>query len=214
MYSGVKYFLSNLIKDLHITTEAKVVILDRNNRILLVEGDKELSISDLFITDCAFDSDEIMSTGKARICIKNRCINFVDYEELRNNLQDVLEKFKVTLNDLNSIMIPIGSGSEALGTMIFFISDVIKGMGVKKFQYLINTIYLTTKLLVENNNFTSRMDIRPIEDVEKELMITALKRIGNSSYDINIISDKLGMNRSTFYRKCKKYNIDIQNVWS
>lgn len=214
MKSNTKIMLHGIIKELSTTLDSGIVVLNRENKVLIAEHMEDVAIGDTFTTKCRLDSEKLIETGKVNICIGTCEVLLVDYNELRKDMKKTLESINVDLNDINYISLPIGQGDNALGVLVVFVNEKLKeDLGVDRFQSLINTFYLTNNLIVDKSQRINEYNIRPIEDIEKEMMITALRRIGNSSYDISIISEKLGMNRSTFYRKCKKYNIDIQSIY-
>ena len=222
MKSNIKIVLNDMMKDLSKTFDTTLMVLDKDNRVLIVEGKNEgnVAIGDMVHTKCRFNKDckfcasTMLDNGMANLCTKKKNLNMISYDRVRVNFKDILKELEINMNDLNTLAIPLGKGSKAIGVIVIVVSDMMKDcMRTDSIQGMLGAFNMMSNLVVDKYELVNDYEIRPIEDVEKEMMITALKRIGNSSYDINIISDKLGMNRSTFYRKCKKYDINIQNIW-
>jgi len=73
---------------------------------------------------------------------------------------------------------------------------------------LITTKHLPDNLLSEFKRKPLMDQINPLEETEKNMIINALKSCGGN---ISKTAKKLGIGRTTLYRKIKKYNIDIES---
>lgn len=212
MQANMKIIINKITNDLSEMLNTTVVVIDKNNKVLLSEGKNKLNIGDIFKTDCNFRASDLINENEVKLCMGGKDTKNIKFAEITRDLGGVLNKFSTSSKDINAIMLPLGSGIESLGAMIIFLNDELKRIEIKRVQYFMNMMQIISELLVDKQKQIMSSSIRTIEEVEKEMIIDALRRIGDSSHDINIASEKLGINRSTFYRKCKKYGIDIHNI--
>lgn len=212
MQANMKITLNRFTDDLSETLNTTIVVIDKNNKVLLSEGENKPNIGDIFKIDCNFRASDLINENEAKLCMIGKDTKNIKFAEITSDLEDVLNKFNTSSEDIKAIMFPLGNGAESLGVMMIFLSDELKRIEIKRLQYFMNMMQLVSELLVDRQKKLMSSPIRTIEEVEKEMIIDALRRIGDSSHDISIASEKLGINRSTFYRKCKKYGIDIHNI--
>lgn len=212
MQANMKIILNRFTDDLSETLNTTVVVIDKNNKVLLSEGENKPNIGDIFKTDCNFKASDLINENEVKLCMGEKDTKNIKFADITRDLEGVLNRFNASSEYIKAIMFPLGSGIEALGAMIIFLNDELKKMETRRLQYFMNMMQLVSELLVDRQKKLMSSPIRTIEEVEKEMIIDALRRIGDSSHDISIASEKLGINRSTFYRKCKKYGIDIHNI--
>lgn len=212
MQASVKSVANKITENLSKMLNTTVIVIDKNNKVLLSEGENKPNIGDIFKMDCSFRTSDSINENEANLCKIGEDTNNIKFAEIIRDLDGVFDKINTSSKDINAIIFPLGSGAESLGAMIIFLNDELRRIDVEKVQYLIDMMQIISGLLIDKQKQIMSSSLRPIKEVEKEMLIDAIRRIGDSSHDINMASKKLGINRSTFYRKCKKYNIDIHDI--
>lgn len=210
----VKYLLRKMVEDVYGAMGVEMIILDRNIKVLVASGQYE-QFEGRTVTSNYYPELALVME-KDLICYHWGDlgeIEFVNRNDLKDNYNDLIKEWKRPIEEVNSVTLPIKSAGEVVGAMALYFNDDMKKQPPVRMYSQIAMIDLLANLIGGKLEYINQAEIRSIEEVEKEMMLKALERYGNSSYDIKKISEKIGMNRSTFYRKCKKYEIDIHSIW-
>lgn len=210
----VKYLLRTMIEDVHGALGVGILVMDTNGKIILASED--LEHYEGLMSPERYKSELALVMERDIICYRwgdSGTAKYITKEDLRDNYNEIISEWDREYKDATTITMAIKSGTSVVGAMGLYLSKEMTEQPPVRMFCQIKMIDLIATLIGNRLQYINQVEIRSIEEVEKEMMLKALERYGNSSFDITRISEKLGMNRSTFYRKCKKYEIDIHKIW-
>lgn len=211
----IKHIVRDLVEDMSEILETEIIVIGKDSSILIATGRLGYLLRDY-----------TMPSGVKKVIaniIQNKRIAFVwddnqimfanMVREKVENFDEYLEEMeKRDIGKIKQIFIPILHKDETIGLFVVMANEKTRSLPKETLPAEVKLFRVIGQLLGSKLELLENTELKTVDEVEKEMMINSLKRYGTSSHDITKISEKLGMNRSTFYRKLKKYDIDLQTV--
>ncbi len=189
---AVKYLLRKMVEDVYGALGVEMIVMDINVKVIVASGQYEKYEGK--IAKNIYYPELALAMEKDLVCYRWSDLGEVEYvnkNDLKDHYDDVLKEWRRPLKEVNSVTLPIKSAGKLVGIMALYFNEEMKTQPPEKMYSQISMIDLLASLIGSKLEYINQIEIRSIEEVEKEMMLKALERYGNSSYDIKKITQKL-----------------------